>query len=192
MPAELAAVRNHGLPVRVVRRVREPFVPDRVGRAVDLVQVAVGAPARVPRAVRAGSSGPVVVGGVVQRLGVGGVEGPGVDEVPDDVAFHRHVERRRHRRADHDRLERRRPVLGRGPRRHARVAAAVHAHPAVAPRLPADPLDQRRGVRAVVDVRHGRVGAARLAAREAHDRGVAVRGRSPRLADQGHRYRRRW
>ena len=181
---EFLPVGDHALPVGVIARMVEPAVEERIGRAVDLVQRAVGRTFDIPLAVHSPPASPIVVGPVVESLVRRRVERPVVDEALEYIAFHRHVDagRRRHRR--HQRLQRLRHVLGRGPLGKTFVAPPEHADPAVAPRLTADPVDHRRRVRAVLLIGDGRVGAAPLAAREALDAGIAVRRRPPGFVER--------
>ena len=80
----------------------------------------------------------------------------------------------------HDRFQRLRQVLGRGPLCEAVVALAEDADAPVAPGLLADPVDQGRRVRTVVLDGHRMVGAASFIPGQPGDTDVAVRGRQAR------------
>ena len=67
------------------------------------------------------------------------------------------------------------PAFRRGPGREARIAAADHAHLAVAPGLFDDPVEHGLCVGGVVFIGHGRIGAQALAAHVGHDAGIAAR-----------------
>ena len=101
---KLLLVRDHGAPVGIVAWVVDPVVKDRIGRAIDLVQIAISAAADIPVMIQLSPPCVVVVGWLVERLVVRGVEGPWINEAPVDVAFHGHIDARPDRRAHHHRL----------------------------------------------------------------------------------------
>ncbi len=122
----------------------DPPTEDGIGRSVDFVQVPVRPATHVPIVVQAlPTGGAIAVGRIIEAFHVRGVEGPRIDEIPKHVTFHRYIDAGRDGRSDHDRLQTFRHLLGGSPRGVAGVAAAVHAHSAVAPRLRADPINQR-------------------------------------------------
>ncbi len=181
---ELVALRGHRLPVGVVGGVFQPAREKGIRVAIDGGQVAVGATAAIPVRIQSPPAFLVAVAvGVQGRVG-GGPQRPRVQEIEEDVALHRDIDARRGRGRSQHRLQRGRAVLGRGPLGEAVVAVAVHAHAAVAPRLPADPVDRGGGVFAVVFIGYGLTRCAGLAAAVDEHAHIAVCGRRLRIGQR--------
>src|SRR6267142_2856468 len=86
----------------------------------------------------------------VQCLVVRCVKRPRICVTRENSPVHWKIDSRCVRNGGHHCLQRFRHVLGRGPLSETFVATAVHAHSSIAPRLPADPVDQCGSVGSVV------------------------------------------
>ena len=82
----------------------DPFIENGIRRSIDFVQVTIRAPAHVPVMIQTAPAGTVAVRRVIGTFCIRGIEGPGVDEIPEHVAFHGHVGAGGRRCAHHQRL----------------------------------------------------------------------------------------
>ena len=180
---EILLVWNHPLPVRVVGRMVDPSIEDRVWLAVDLVQVTIRAAARIPGVIQFAPAIEVEVGGVVQLLVVESIERPRIDETQKKIAVHRHIDSRSDRDGGNDRLQRLRQLLRRRPLRESLVASTKHPHLTVAPRLLGDPVDEGSRIDAIVLVRDRSVRAAAFASGKTDHSDVPVRSGATGVAD---------